>query len=51
MTVKTVYTGQKHYDVDGVGYEPEGDIKDQDGNKAEPQSIEDFKACINCRKL
>lgn len=37
MTVEKVFTFNKEYDVTGVGYRPEGEIMDQEGEEINPE--------------
>lgn len=50
MTVKTIYTSSKDYTIDGVGYEPEGDIK-FDGQAVDPVNDKDLKVLLTAASL
>ncbi|NLN15600.1 MAG: calcium-translocating P-type ATPase, SERCA-type [Tissierellia bacterium] len=45
MTVRKIYTGNKVYDVTGVGYEPVGEIRLRD-RKVDPKGVVDLKDLI-----
>lgn len=42
MTVKNVWYDGKEYEITGLGYEPEGDILDSDGEPLEEDEIKDI---------
>lgn len=50
MTVKTVFTNGKHFDVDGVGYSPEGDII-ADGQKVNVSENRELEILITAASL
>lgn len=50
MTVKTIYTNQKHYDVEGVGYAPEGDIL-ENGEKIDIKGDKNLEAIFTAGSL
>ena len=49
MTVKKLFVNGKEYDVDGVGYKPEGDFH-LDGNAIDASKDEDVRYLCNRRR-
>ncbi|MGM0421258.1 MAG: cation-translocating P-type ATPase [Bacillota bacterium] len=43
MTVKKVYFDGREYDIKGLGYEPEGDIVDEEGNSLSQKEIDELE--------
>lgn len=50
MTVKAIYTNDTHYDVEGVGYNPEGSIT-KDGQSIEVKGDKNLEAIITAGAL
>ena len=50
MTVRSVWAGQKFYDVKGAGYEPEGSIE-FNGKKIDPLQISDLELVLRIGML
>ena len=50
MTVRKVFDGEKSYDVTGIGYAPEGQIQDENGNKITPDEklLRLLQSCVLC---
>ncbi|MDO4604384.1 MAG: cation-translocating P-type ATPase [Helcococcus sp.] len=50
MTVKTIFTNGQHFDVEGVGYSPKGDIK-KDGQKVNIFENKELEMLITAASL
>lgn len=45
MTVKTVFDGKQTYEIEGIGYEPKGDII-KDGEKVDPMELPELRLLL-----
>ncbi len=47
MTVKSVWFNFKKYEVTGLGYEPKGEIKDEQGNPLDQKQIDEIEVLMD----
>ncbi len=51
MTVKNVWFNNKEYDITGLGYKPEGDILDEDGNTLGADKIDELEIIFDAATM
>ncbi len=51
MTVQSVWFNGKKYEVSGIGYEPEGDVLDEDGNSLSKERIEEIEVIMDAATM
>ena len=51
MTVRFLWFNGKKYEVTGVGYEPDGEIKDEGGNPLDTKQIDELKLIMDAATM
>ncbi|MBM7622474.1 Ca2+-transporting ATPase [Sporohalobacter salinus] len=51
MTVKHVWFNDQEYEITGLGYKPEGDILDQDGNPLSEEKIDELEIMFDAATM
>ncbi|MEJ2354653.1 MAG: cation-transporting P-type ATPase [candidate division WOR-3 bacterium] len=51
MTVTTVWFDGKEYEVTGVGYQPEGEIREKDGKPLSDEEIQDMEVMLDAATM
>jgi len=51
MTVQSVWFNGKKYEITGIGYEPEGDVLDEDGNTLSEKHIEQIEVIMDAATM
>jgi len=51
MTVQSLWFNGKKYGVTGIGYEPEGDVLDEDGNPLSEEHIEEIEVIMDAATM
>ncbi len=51
MTVQSVCFSMKKYEITGIGYEPEGDVLDEDGNRLSQERVKELEVIMDAATM